>query len=76
MGDYPEVKEALPVTYATKSRTAMLLTPAIVTGMVVALTMASIIGIAVASIAFALNSFKTESSIAAQGLLLLAVSIF
>ena len=73
MGRYPEVKEALPATYATKSRTARLLTPAVVTGIVGALAIASIIGIAVASTVFASNSIKIGSMDAAQGLLVVAV---
>lgn len=76
MERYPEVKEALPATYATKSRTAKLLTPVIVTGTVGALTLASIIGIAVASTIFALNTVKADSVGAAQGMLLLAVCFF
>lgn len=76
MGRYPEVKEALPATCATKSRTAILLTPTLVTGTVGALTTASIVGTAVASISFTLDAVKTNGIGPAQGLVLLAVRKF
>jgi len=76
MERYPQVKEALPVTCTTKSRTAMLLTPAVVTGTLGALTIASITGIAVASTSFSTDAVKANSVGAAQVLLLLAVGSF
>lgn len=74
MGRYPELSTALPTHFVKPTRTAKLLTPAIVFTTVAVLAGASVVGIAIAGLVFGSGGVQTGGVKATQGLLLAAVS--
>jgi hypothetical protein len=74
MRRYPELRPALPTNFVKPTKTAKVLTPAIVLTTLGILTVSSIVGIAVAGSDFGLKGIHIGGEKIAQAFLLIAVS--
>jgi len=75
MGSYPEMNEALPTNLVIKTRTARILTPAIIFAALIVVGIVSVIAIALSSAVFSSNGVRTGGLSAAEGFLMIAVSV-
>ena len=74
MRRYPELRPALPTNFVKPTKTAKVLTPAVVLTNLGILTVTSIVGIPVAGSDFGLKGIHMSGEKIAQAFLLLAVS--